>query len=500
MHSGSGTALLMGRKSTDLAQGVENQIEECREVADEWGLEVVAEIRENDVSGFKRVRRPDFRAAIEWVGSGKVTHVVMYREDRLTRHLPDLREFATVCQRNHVKVLTAQGAPEYDFRRPRAFTSFQTAGLDAEKFSWDLSVATRMKLAKSAKAGNRHGGMTPFGYRDAPVLDEHGVPILGKNSRVLRKREIVPEEAALIRSAADDILTGRSLRSIANEWNELGFVGHGGARFRASSIRVLFKNPALMGVRRHIRTELDFETREASPTGVDLHEGSWEPILDEDTFKAIERLLTGRSTPRHSTKVLIPSTVLRCSRDGCGMSRTPRQVGKPQYRCSGYTPADQPKGCASNAIGAEALEEWIVGTISSILDPENPEISEDGTELSDLIGRRERIIAERDRDLDDMEAGKLDRDEYQHLKVRRDERLRQIDTQIKGLDSERDRESRLAAWRLSSDEFRLRWEAATIDERRFLIEQLFERIEILPGQRTGPRGVDLSRIVPTFRG
>lgn len=85
-------AVIYARISLDLAEGagVARQVEDCRDLAQRNGWEVVAVESDNSVSAYSAKRRPGFQTVLEHVQEGRADTVVCWHLDRLVRKAADL--------------------------------------------------------------------------------------------------------------------------------------------------------------------------------------------------------------------------------------------------------------------------------------------------------------------------------------------------------------------------------------------------------------------------
>jgi hypothetical protein len=87
----------------------------------------------------------------------------------------------------------------------------------------------------------------------------------------------IEREAALLRQAATDILAGKSLHSIAAEWNTSGIETVRGVKWSNLHVRRVLLNPRIAALRVH--------------RGAIIGTGTWEPIIDETTFRGLSAYL-----------------------------------------------------------------------------------------------------------------------------------------------------------------------------------------------------------------
>ena len=167
----------------------------------------------------------------------------------------------------------------------------------------------RAHLQRAQRGLTNHGGR-PFGWAaDKIALD--------------------PVEAELIRRAAADVIDGVPLRVIAQKWNEAGIKTSRGSAWTHTTVRRLLVRPRLVGWRTHH----DEIVKDATGQPV---RGEWEPIIDQDTFDAVQAVFTrdGRGGSRRGSRRYLLTGILRCGTCGGRMNGTNTRTGY-AYACSG---------------------------------------------------------------------------------------------------------------------------------------------------------------------
>lgn len=315
------------RQSLDVAEGIERQRERCRSLIAARGWEIVAEFTDNDTSASKRRG-----AATGWgrMLAADLDVVVAVDLDRLLR---DVRDLSTLIDTGK-KVVTVDG--EIDLSTADGeFRATMLAGIARFEVR-RKSERQRRANEHRARSGQWVGGRRPFGF------DDDGVTV----------RE---DEAAVIRDAYRDVLTGLSLASVARTWNARGFVtgqtrqarsGHAGepSPWRADSVRAVLLNPRYIG---RVRYKGELMSTPAV----------WPPLVDEATFEAARAVLSDptRSTAGRSPAHLLTGIAV------CGICGATAHAGGNSrrgiraYRCSGST--------GHFARMAEPVEEFVSAVI-----------------------------------------------------------------------------------------------------------------------------------------
>ena len=132
----------------------------------------------------------------------------------------------------------------------------------------------RRQMLQKAEAGEWHGGPRPFGYGQPPVDDSDEA----KRASIATYNEINEAEATLLKLAAEKILDGGSLRSIAKDWRARGIKSTRGGNITETMIQRTLCKPRIAGLIEH--------------KGSILGKAQWPEILDEATWEQVRTILT----------------------------------------------------------------------------------------------------------------------------------------------------------------------------------------------------------------
>lgn len=176
--------------------GVGRQEQDGRKVAERRGWSVARVYCDNDYSAFKAgVVRPEFEQLLADLGGAVIDGIVTYDLDRFARQPADLERAIAIYDRRPALVFgTVQS--DIDLSTPDGRTTARVMVAFANKASMDTSRRVRRKHLELAQKGVPVGGHRPFGYKTDKVTIE-------------------PAEAQLVRQAAEDILRGVGLHTIA---------------------------------------------------------------------------------------------------------------------------------------------------------------------------------------------------------------------------------------------------------------------------------------------
>lgn len=294
---------------TGTEAGVDRQEAACRSLAEAKGWEDLVVYRDNDKSASNGKQRPEFERLIRDVEGGVVSALLVYHLDRLTRSIKDLTRVIEAGRNRRVNIASVHGV-SLDLGDPTgvAVATILTAiaAMEVAHKGVRQKTANRQRAAKGAA----HWVQRPYGYqRDGNEVS------------------VVEEEAAALRDAADRVLTGETLASIARLWNERGTTSTSGKPWTVTSIRRSLLNPRTAGRRLY--------------NGEDLGPGVWVPIFGEDLHKALEaKLLDPRrkTAPDDTNSKYLLSGIAMCGKCGNKMFASPVKAGGRQYmvyRCFG---------------------------------------------------------------------------------------------------------------------------------------------------------------------
>ena len=219
--------------------------------------------------------RPSLKRLLADIDAGSIDAVVVYKVDRLTRSLADFARILEALDKRDVAFVSVT----------QAFNTNSSIGrltlnvlLSFAQFERDVTgERIRDKIAASKAKGMWMGGVVPLGY-DAPD---------GSGDRRLRVNEV---EASTVRLIFDRLIACRSFYDLQQQLAEEGIRSKAGRSrrglpypsmpFSRGALRHLLQNPIYLGLICH--------------KGV-TYQGRHEPIVDQQTFDAVQALLRQRS-------------------------------------------------------------------------------------------------------------------------------------------------------------------------------------------------------------
>jgi len=463
--------------------GVQDQHEINKATALRLGWSVVHEFTDNDKSAAKAgVVRDEFEQMLRALRAGKLADgsailgAVVVADDRLARRPGDYERF--------VEAITYQDGRRYaDARGPKDLYSedVESVGLfgaviskmEVRKMQRRMRSSHRMRAAN----GKSPGGTRPFGWRDDRLT-------------------LDPDEAPPLRQAAEDLIAGRSLNSIVNEWQRVGLRTSLRNPWTATSLKVSLSNPRLCGWRA-LNGEIVRDGQGAPVVG------QWTPILTPEQWLAIKAIFDARKgrvyypdgtvgevllSEHHQPHHLLTG-ILRCGRlaeDGSICNAPLRVTGHRQVKSFLYCcPAKSAGGCGGVARRGDLIDEYISEAVLAKL--EERALIERGVApwlgVADLARQREKLAKLRAL----WEADQISDDLFFTTARQLEERIRQLRSDQAKHALAAERISHVAATDIEA--LRTRWYIAEVDgglamwQRRAYLREALHAVILHPAGR-----------------
>ncbi len=431
--------------------GVTRQLADCRTKAAALGWVVAGVYEDNDVSASSGKARPAYQRMIRDLEEGRVDAVVVWDLDRLTRRPIEVEEFIDLADRRKVALASVGGDIDLATDNGRMYARIKgaVARAEVERKSARQKAANKQR----AEAGAPHIGRRPFGYeRDGVTVCE--------------------DEAAEIRKAADAMLAGGSLRGVVADLNARSVRTTAGGRWHPTEMRRLLANPRYVGHR----------TRHGEIVG----RGSWEAILDEDTWRALGAILMDPA--RHKAgrpRRYLLSGIARCSVcEGRVFGASEKDKG-PLYRCESRAHLQR------RADDVDALVVTVM--LRTLAEPDVVDLLTDTSRTDEAQGLREEergLRARLDGLAESFAAGEIDRSQLRAGTGRLRQRLEQVTTALADLSR-----TPVLTDLLTTDDVEATWASMDLDRQRAVIDALV-MIRLHPpgrGARTfDPRTVEIA--------
>lgn len=211
-------AVIYARYSSDLQSeaSIEDQLEVCRRYAAERGWNVTGTYTDAAISGASRFR-PGFQKLLSEAGRNLFDIVICEAVDRLGRRLADTADLQDQLSFYGVKLFTPTLGEVTQIH-------IAVMGMMAQMAIKDLGEKTRRGQLGRVLKGKVAGGLA-YGYRVISSEDGAGA------------REIIAEEANIVRRIFREFAAGDSPETIAKRLNKEGIAGPGGRPWSNTTLR-----------------------------------------------------------------------------------------------------------------------------------------------------------------------------------------------------------------------------------------------------------------------
>jgi site-specific DNA recombinase len=438
---------------------MERQEDDCRRLCKSRSWVVAKVYRDEGISAFQAgKKRPQFEEALADLAAGRIGVLVCWKIDRLARRLRDLVRVEDAFEKSGGKLVTVQEGEQAQFM-------LRVLAAVAEQESANTSTRLRRQRLQAAERGEANqGGRRLFGYTTRP-------------------RTIVEDEAAVVRELADRLLAGESVRSLT-AWANTGSTSTTGKPWSQRTLRGMLLSPALAGIRTYKGQRF---------------EGKWDPILERETWEAVEALLRdpARVTRGGRPAPWLLAGMVKCSRCDQTMIvhyRPKSRGGAREYLCMA---APGRASCGKTTVIAEPLEALVEEVILLQLADDRlaKALEAQGGEVQELYQQRE-VVRAKLREVGEMYDGdEIDRPEYLARRAKLTDRLAAIQTQL----DQHHQRSVLSDLPTAEQELRSWWHgSATAEQKQSVVRACLYSVVVGPVERrTGPR-FDPDRLKPPY--
>lgn len=215
--------------------------------------------------------RPGFAEMLNLLRERKVSAVVSRDQARIARDTDLWNKFRGIGAAAGIERLSTSHDGLIELGKGKAMTGMVKAVINQD-YKDTISLNVRANQDSRAADGRPSNGR-PYGY-DNVVDPETRLKTIAINET----------QAAEIRSWAQRVLDGEHVASIVRDLNERGVLTKSGksGNWTPTVVRQILTNPVITGLRRH-RYQI-------------VGEGTWDPILDRDTWLAVGAKLRTKKT------------------------------------------------------------------------------------------------------------------------------------------------------------------------------------------------------------
>lgn len=385
------------------------------------------------------INRPRLSELISDIESGKISHVIVYKLDRLSRSQKDtLFLIEDVLIPNGVSFVSLNENMDTSTPIGRAMLGIMSAFAQLERET--IKERTRMGMKERVKSGLwRGGGKIPFGY---DYDSEKGI--------------LVPNaDADTVREMYRLYLNGHSMMSVAR------------------SVGLKYEKMAEQILRR--KTNCGYITYNGNE-----YKGRHEAIVSEETYNRAIRMMEERSKTRYAEKSLL-SGLIYCG--VCGAKMRYQKWGRAGYKIYCYS---QDKGkphlshgdkCDNLKIWASDLESAVKNDLFMIADKEIEDEREERKDASEYVDGQIARLNKRLKNLYNLYADSADSALADTISETKKELDRAKARKVE-LEKAREEMSSLMEIRSSLKKVADTWDYMTLKEKQNVLRSLIEKIVI----------------------
>lgn len=230
-------------KFTGKGESIENQIELCRQyIAAHYGQEASDEAIVYEDEGFSggNTDRPQFRKMMSDAREKKISAVVCYRLDRVSRNISDFSGLIQELERLDISFISIR--EDFDTCSPMGRAMMYIASVFSQLERETIAERIRDNMHELAKTGRWLGGTTPTGYASESVSH---VTVDGKSKKAC-KLSLIEKEADIVRLIFSKFLETGSLTQTDTFLLQNRITTKNGRDFTRFAIKNILTNPVYM--------------------------------------------------------------------------------------------------------------------------------------------------------------------------------------------------------------------------------------------------------------
>jgi DNA invertase Pin-like site-specific DNA recombinase len=335
-------------------------------------------------------RRPEFQRMIE-AGTSKPALfdvVVVHSFSRFFRDHFELEFYVRKLAKNGVKLVSITQEMGDD---PMHVMMRQIMALFDEYQSKENAKHVMRALKENARQGFWNGSLPPIGYRTV-AAEQRG-------AKVKKKLEIDPLHADTVRLIYRLALEGdgpkgqMGVKNIVSYLNSRRIFTRDGGRWGIGQVHRILTRRTYMGEHEFNKRS---KSKELKPK-TEIVVVPVPPIIDKETFEAVQKLLKARNPKVMPSRVISGPTMLtgmiHCAKCGGAMTIRTGKGGRYRYYACSIKARQGPTACEGMAVPMEKLDDLVASHLEEqLLQPERLE-----TILASVLDRRQEQ-SERRRD------------------------------------------------------------------------------------------------------
>lgn len=398
-----GAAYIRVSSDDQLEYSPDSQLKVIRDHASRDGYIIPDEyvFQDDGISGKSASKRPAFRLMIATAKADNPPFdaIFVWKYSRFARNQEEAIMYKNLLKKRGISVRSIS-EPSTD----SPFSSLIERIIEwmDEYYLINLSGEVRRGMTEKAARGEVMG-TAPFGY-------------------TAKDKVLVPNEHAdTVRYIFATFLSGKGSRAIASELGQKGVRTRRGNPPDNRWVHYILTNPTYIGkIRWSTEGHANYDRANYSGDNVMIVDGKHDPIIDMETWNAVQTKINSRSTEvkykrKDTDRMYMLKGIVRCG--SCGATLTMLAVNTPSLQCHRYAKGQ----ChVSHHIYLSKANATVIAAMEYAVEHEVFTFLPKPVQKGRVIHEWDRLIAAEQRKLDRakqaMLEGAFDIDEYKHVK------------------------------------------------------------------------------------
>lgn len=210
---------------------IDAQAEACKRLIGDEEYKVYSD------KGFtgSNTNRPEFEQLMADIEDDKISKVVCYKVDRISRSLQDFIGIYSKFEKHKVEFLSC--SEQFDTSTAMGKATLQIIMVFAELERNMIQKRVKDNFYERAKKGLFLAGVAPYGFKKVPIQ------IGGVHTHMLEVDDAHPEKIELVKMMYEEYVVEKSLGVVSRKMNALGYKTNMGNNFSATAVSRILRNP-----------------------------------------------------------------------------------------------------------------------------------------------------------------------------------------------------------------------------------------------------------------
>ena len=382
---------IYSRKSifTGKGESIENQVQMCKNYYSKISLnpDIQFEVYEDEGYTGANIKRPEFQRLLNHIKRNKISVLICYRLDRISRNVADFSSILELLQSHNVAFISIK--EQFDTSTPIGKAMVYIASVFAQLERDTIAERIRDNMLELSKTGRWLGGQLPLGFKGEKItyIDYEF------KERSMHKLSPISKEISIVKQIFNDYLTTNSIEYVLKKLSMNNLKGKNGGEFANASIKDILRNPVYVKSNENVKKYLENKNilfcgnpnecgimlynkrisgKKLNPTNkwiasVAMHEG----IIDAKDWLKVQNTLDENESKRASTSIRLGTSkqallsgILKCSKCGFPMrityGRTRKDGTKTYYYTCTHKYINSKEKCTNPNCNGPLLEKEII--------------------------------------------------------------------------------------------------------------------------------------------